>query len=126
LARLNREIKVVDNQFGTPTSTKFIVNTITEILKKGIKPSQYGIYHLTPSGNTSWYEFAKLIHQKITVLDNKDYILEKITPVNSSEFKTNAARPTFSILDNKKIIKMFKIKTNKWEQYLDNFLGEIK
>lgn len=126
LAKSNKEIKVVDDQFGIPTSTKFIVNTIFEVLKLDIKTSQFGVYHLTPSGSTSWYQFAKLIQKKLDTTNNKKFALERIIPVSSKEFQSAAKRPIFSILNNIKAKKTFKIKTYTWELYFEQFINEIK
>lgn len=126
LAKSNKEIKVVNDQFGIPTSTKFIVNTILKILNSDVKKSDFGIYHLTPSGQTSWYKFAELIQTKINTNNSKNFEPIKIIPVSSNEFKTIANRPIFSILDNSKIKKTFKINTYSWETYFENFFDEIK
>ena len=64
MAKNKESFDIVFDQIGSPTSAIFIANTILEITKKIEqieKNNLYGIYNLTCSGSTSWFEFAKTI-----------------------------------------------------------------
>jgi len=98
LAQERKEIKVVDDQYGIPTWSRFVAQVTADVLVKGIYDlknyfeSHAGVYHLTPSGATTWYEFAKAI---FTVARND---LIKVLPISSDEYPTKAKRPKFSVL----------------------------
>jgi len=91
LADYSQEIRVVYDQYGCPTFTKDIGIALKRLLTK---PS--GIYHVTNSGNCSWFEFATEI---ITFLNKKVNII----PVSSKEYGLKTPRPMYSVLCPKKL-----------------------
>lgn len=88
--RQGSDFQVVDDQVGAPTSASSLVSSLRQLVE--VSPD-FGVYHVTNSGQTSWYEFARLIAQSLKL----DEIL--IKPVTSSEFARPALRPGFSVLD---------------------------
>lgn len=119
LAENNNELNVVNDQYGSPTSTVDLAKAIIAL----INTEYYGVYHGTCEGQCSWYEFAK----KIFELSDIDI---KVNPVTSDEFKRLAPRPTYSVLDNF-MLKLVGLNSfRNWEdslsEYLiDNVLDEI-
>ncbi|WP_195948403.1 dTDP-4-dehydrorhamnose reductase [Paraclostridium bifermentans] len=111
LAETNKELNVVDDQVGSPTSTVDLARAIIELMNT----EYYGTYHGTCEGQCSWYDFAK----KIFELKNIDI---KVNPVTSEEFKRPAPRPSYSVLDN----FMFKLvglnSFRNWEESLEEYL----
>ena len=91
LAKNNPEITVVNDQRGSPTFTVDLANAICEL----VKTDKYGIYHLTNSGDCTWYDFAKNIFE----LANVDV---KVKPVSTDEYPTPTKRPEYSVLSNEK------------------------
>ena len=91
LSKKNKELKVVNDQIGSPTYSKDLAIAIGELLNS----DKYGIYHLTNKGEVSWYEFAK----KIFELSNINIIVK---PVTTEEFPRPAPRPHYSVLSNQK------------------------
>jgi len=91
LSKLHDEISVVDDQRGSPTFTCDLAIAISELLEN----NHHGIYHLTNSGNCSWFEFAKNIFE----IANIDVDLK---PVATEEFPRPAKRPKYSVLNNDK------------------------
>lgn len=85
------ELKVVDDQIGCPTWTVELVDAIIELLQE---EEPFGIYHISGSGNTSWYGFAKEIFKQIDAKVN-------LIPCTTEEFPRPAKRPKNSILDTK-------------------------
>ncbi|MBE7703745.1 MAG: dTDP-4-dehydrorhamnose reductase [Cyanobacteria bacterium SIG28] len=81
-------IKIVNDQFGCPTWTVELANCIIKLLQK-----PYGIYHICGSGITSWYEFAKEIHNQLNIEC-------KFSPCSSNEYTCKAKRPKNSAMDN--------------------------
>lgn len=112
LAENHETVRVVSDQIGTPTSTKELVKMTQELLKY----KQYGIYHGTCEGFTSWYEFAKMIFQ----LAGKPTKVEAIT---TDEYKTAAKRPSYSVLENKKLNEMTDFRMKDWKEALQEFMN---
>lgn len=115
LAENKDEIKVVDDQVGSPTYTL----DLSLAIKKLIKEPRYGIYHLTNSGHCSWYEFAKQIFKEM----NLDV---KLTPIKTEESGRPAKRPKFSVLKNYNWeVEGFK-KLRHYKDALKNYLRRIR
>ena len=89
LAESGHEISVVDDQYGSPTYTRDLAAAIGNLLER----PAYGVYHLTNSGQCSWYEFAIDIFNELGM----EVCLK---PVKSHEFPRPARRPSFSVLRN--------------------------
>ena len=117
LSKKNKELKVVNDQIGSPTYAKDLANAIKEIIEK--KSDKYGIYHVTNKGEVSWYEFAKKIFEI-----NKIEI--KVIPVTSEEFPRPAPRPHYSVLSNQKWINSGFTPMRNYEIALKEYLDSIK
>ncbi|WP_414584627.1 dTDP-4-dehydrorhamnose reductase [Scytonema sp. PCC 10023] len=127
LAREREEIRVVDDQVGAPTWSRMIAESTAQILSQGTKDlinflsSNSGIYHLTASGQTSWYGFAKVIFE----YDSKrsEHKLEKLVAIPSHEYPTPAKRPAYSSLDTQKISSTFGLAFPSWQRNLELAVG---
>ena len=111
LAENNRELNVVNDQFGSPTSTVDLAKVIINL----INTEHYGTYHGTCEGQCSWYDFAK----KIFEINNIDI---KVNPVTSEEFKRSAPRPKYSVLDNFMLNLIDLNSFRNWEESLKEYL----
>ena len=76
-------IKVVADQYGSPTSTLFLANKITELIGSDAN----NILHLTNLGEASWYQMA----QEIAVI--KGFAVERLVPINAKSLNRKAPRP---------------------------------
>lgn len=113
LSGTNKEINVVNDQFGSPTSTVDLAKAIIEL----IHTEHYGTYHGTCEGKCSWYDFA----QKIFDIRNIDI---KVNPVTSEEYKRAASRPAYSVLDNF-MLKLVGLNSfRNWEDALIEYLND--
>lgn len=112
LLRETEILSVVDDQIGCPTYTVDLAESLLELLD-----CPYGIYNVTNSGSTSWYELARLVAQEKNILDFET----RIQPVHSSSYLTKAARPTYSVLDNTKW-KVYKHPLRHFSEALHSFL----
>lgn len=108
LTKENDVVNVVNDQYGSPTSTRELARTILAVMDT----DNYGVFHATCEGQCTWYEFT----QEIFRLKG---IKTKIQPVTSEEFPRPAKRPKYSVLDN----YMFRLTTKHW---LNNWKDEIK
>jgi len=118
-AKERGELRVVDDQIGNPCFAgdlaKAVLDIIPYISKKEIKK----IYHYSNEGNCSWYDFAKAI---VEIAE----IPCKIEAVSSSEYKTAASRPAYSVMDKTRIKKDFNITIPQWKDSLVKCIQEIK
>lgn len=87
LAEKMDDIKVVDDQIGSPTYTVDLAEKLAELCGT----EKYGTYHISNEGQCSWYEFACEIFR----LAGKD---TKVIPCTSEEFQRLAKRPKYSVL----------------------------
>jgi dTDP-4-dehydrorhamnose reductase len=112
------ELKVVNDQFGVPTSALFIAQQIKKMIHKLLNENK-GIYHLVPNGIATWFDFA------IAILNSSklDQSEKKMIPVTSKEYPTKAKRPSNSCLANDKIQKAFVLKFKDWNSV---FLESLK
>jgi len=114
-----KELKVVSDQLGVPTSNYFIAEQIKQIITL-LDDNNSGVYNLVPNGSCSWYDFARLIIKK----SNPDFNLENIYPIYSHELQSKTERPKNSILNNDKIKKTFDLTINDWRKELEKIINE--
>ena len=123
LFKKKKDIKVVNDQFGVPTSTKFITLYLDKVINQINKNKKMSkIYHLTPNGKTSWYKFSLLISKLFYKRQSNQMERVKIIPIKSNFYK-KAKRPLCSVLNSKKIQRKFNIKFRNWEYY---FMKEFR
>ncbi|MFA5866599.1 MAG: dTDP-4-dehydrorhamnose reductase [Actinomycetota bacterium] len=91
LAEERDELTVVDDQIGSPTYSVDLAGRIIELMTTG----WYGTYHVTNSGNASWYEFAKEILKAV----GKEGV--NVRPMKTKDLDRPAPRPANSVLDNR-------------------------
>jgi dTDP-4-dehydrorhamnose reductase len=122
LAKEREEIKVVDDQIGSPTWSRMIAEITAQVITLGQNnlnnffADKGGIYNLSPSGKTSWYGFAKAIFNDD--FPNNERKLQRLIPITTPEYPTPASRPAFSLLDNQKLSDTFGLKMPDWDQVL--------
>lgn len=117
LAGERDSITVVDDQWGTPTSALELARMILYIIPSG----EYGIYHGTCEGETSWYGFACEIMKQA----GKDVA---VIPVKTSEYKTEekaAKRPAYSVLENKKLASIGKYRMKGWKEAFTEYMQQM-
>ena len=124
LAREKKEIKIVNDQYGSPTPTTLISTVIQKVLINNLKNIvNYGIYNLSPEEVCSWYDIGLEILKSSS--KQEKYVLKKIIPVSSEEFSSVAKRPSYSYLDNTKLKETFGIKIKNWNYYLNAYLKKV-
>ena len=130
LMNSKEEIKVVNDQKGSPTCAVDLAEVVLKFIQKSEKAKSffgknsapsYGIYHFTNEGETTWFEFAQEIN-KLGIKHQKIYNNCKVQPCTSAEFAAKVERPTYSVLDKSKITKEFKMKIPAWEVSLEKFI----
>ena len=113
LAAEKDELRVVNNQVGTPTSAVDLSKCILDL----IQTYHYGIYHGTCEGECTWYEFAK----RILALKG---IKKRVIPISSEELHQPAKRPAYSVLENF-MLGLFGLNSFRyWEDALEEYLNK--
>jgi len=113
-------INVVDDQWGCPTWTRPLAEAVISFLQHGLADPYClqplgGTYHLCAQGQTSWYNFARAIAERAV---NKP--IGNIQAINSSLYKTPAARPKYSVLDCARAQQKLQLRLPSWAEQLDN------
>ncbi|MGC8808764.1 MAG: dTDP-4-dehydrorhamnose reductase [bacterium] len=111
-AQKEKELRVVNDQRGSPTYTKDLSSAIKEILEKNAQ----GIIHVANSGSCTWYEFAKEILQQLGMKQIP------IKPISSAELARPAKRPANSVLNCQKFEKISGRKMRPWQEALRDYL----
>lgn len=126
------DVKVVNDQKGTPTCAVDLANAIVTIIMKSKKATglfgsksapAFGIYHFTDEGETNWFEFAQYIYK----FGRKYKHITKDCQVNScttQEFGAKVERPAYSVMSKEKIKKELNIKIPDWKKSLEKFMKD--
>jgi dTDP-4-dehydrorhamnose reductase len=113
LARERGEVKVVDGEVVSPTSTAELALQIVRLSRS----DSFGLYHATAEGSCSWYEFAR----EIFALTGTAVRLKVASP---DEFPAKVPRPKYSVLENAALksrgLNVFK----PWQDALRTYLGD--
>jgi dTDP-4-dehydrorhamnose reductase len=118
VAQLQDELKVVDDQTGSPTWARTIALTTRLILERcgrSVK-GRRGVYHLTSAGHTTWHGFAA----KIVAAEPRS-IVKSVTPIPTSAYPTPAARPRYSVLSSAKLERDFGVRMPQWDADFEKF-----
>jgi len=121
LAQTHDEIKVVNDQQGTPTWA----NTIALATMLALNIPETGIYHLTAGGHTTWYGFAKQIFEQAVRIELLPK-MPRLIPISSQDFPTAATRPKYSVLDCQKFSGTFNVKLPHWQSALQHCMQRMK
>ena len=129
LLQKKKSIKVIDDQWGSMTSTKYLANTCWNLinlkenydLENKLFPP---IHHWCDEGILSWYEIAiaiSEISEDIGIIKNP----AKIESIKSKDYKLAANRPKYSVLDCSETEKVLNIKRANWKNSLFEILQSI-
>jgi dTDP-4-dehydrorhamnose reductase len=139
LATEREELRIVHDQFGAPTWSREIAEATLKILNQFAGQSSLisqvsGIYHLTASGKTTWYDFATAILEEAVQLSpeapwfaeatrRRPIITKRVTPITTNEFPSPVSRPSYSVLSNSHLIQTFGIELPDWRMQLRAIFG---
>lgn len=121
LLQEREELKIVDDQVGSPTWAEQIAATTVNILGQGAdNPVEFirdraGLYNLSCSGQTSWYGFAVAIREH---MGRRQSGLARLLAIPSEQYPTPARRPRYSVLDNGRLRQRFGIEPTDWQTAL--------
>jgi dTDP-4-dehydrorhamnose reductase len=119
-AREREKLRVVADQFGSPTWSRMIAETTALALARIQSPDQAatlkGIYHLCSSGHTSWHGFATAIIDAMPETERK---CREVEAIPSSAYPTPTKRPAYSVMSCAKLEKTFGLRLPDWKHCLD-------
>jgi dTDP-4-dehydrorhamnose reductase len=120
LAESGKEVKVVDDQQGAPTSAADLASALLMTAQTMFERSIAGTFHFTNAGVTTWYNFANAIFE----MRGLSGIVVK--PISTADFPTPAKRPQWSVLDCSTFEKEFNMTPRTWRSALRDTLNHIK
>lgn len=111
----SRQIKVVNDQIGSPTYAPDLAQAILQLIQSPqlLSISRAEIINFANQGQCSWYDFTVQIQQRLNFFDSE------LLAISSEEFPSPAKRPLFSVLDCSKIRQRFGIIPRYWQAALE-------
>jgi dTDP-4-dehydrorhamnose reductase len=117
-ARAGKPLKVVNDQVGSPTYTADLADAAINLVWRGAK----GIWHVSNSGQTTWYDFAAAIFEEFQLQPS-------LSSTTSDEWKAarpdSAVRPRYSVLDVEPVAKQLGRPMRHWREALRAFKQEV-
>lgn len=114
LAENHDTIRVVNDQFGSPTYTYDLARLLVDM----VLTDKYGVYHATNQGICSWYDFACAIFKEAGVSVN-------VVPVTTAEYGAKAKRPANSRMNQDKLTQMGFEKLPSWQDALKRYVRTL-
>jgi dTDP-4-dehydrorhamnose reductase len=111
LANERDELRVVNDQHCTPSFTGDVAAMIAALIEK----NQFGLYHVTNAGATTWYDLACETFRQME-------ISMRVIPIPSSEYPTKARRPSYSVLDCTRAETVTEMRMPPWQEALQRYL----
>ncbi|HEY4998027.1 MAG TPA: dTDP-4-dehydrorhamnose reductase [Usitatibacter sp.] len=130
LAATQGEVKVVDDQRGSPTSSLQIARAVLGLLTQGEAPrpivpgdiarvsQSSGLYHASAAGETTWFGFAGAIFESRAGAP-------RLVAIPTREYPTPARRPAYSVLSNARLGKTFGVRLEDWRAGLAETLSVL-
>jgi dTDP-4-dehydrorhamnose reductase len=137
LATEREELKIIDDQIGSPTSAVDLAEATTAISAGMIARAKDqlilqgvdGIYHMTAPDYTTWYEFAKAILDEAastppdlpwltSATKGRPIIARRVLPISTQAFGSPTHRPAYSVLSNAHFKETFGITLLDWRSQL--------
>lgn len=126
LSEKYNEVKVVNDQIGSPTYTVDLAKSIVDM----IHTDKYGIYHITNDGFCSWADFASYIlkdtNTKVIGVSTEEYYRPKYEDASKNGITLHIAeRPKVSKLSKYKLVNNGFSMTPSWENAVDRYIDEL-
>jgi dTDP-4-dehydrorhamnose reductase len=122
LMREGKDLNVIGDKFGTPTSAHRLADIIWKL---ALSETGNGIYHWSDRGVISWYDFSVEIMKQALQSGILDQAV-KITRIPSAAYPTPAERPVYSALDSSGTEEVLGIITSPWYEELGKVLDMVK
>jgi dTDP-4-dehydrorhamnose reductase len=113
LAREHGALRVVADQWGSPTWTGHLAPALVRLVERGVP----GTYHLTNSGATTWFGLAQAIVEEAA-------LGVPVEPLTTADYPTAAPRPAYSVLANRAWLDLGEAALPPWREGLHTYLVE--
>ena len=113
LRKSDEPLKVVNDQYSSPTYTRHLAEAIIRLLQSG----REGLVNVAASGHCSWFEFAQAIAERV----KPGAVIE---PVRLAEYPQRAIRPAYSVLDMNRYREWIGSAMPPWQKGLEEYLVE--
>jgi dTDP-4-dehydrorhamnose reductase len=124
LGKERSELRIVDDQIGSPTWCRHLAMTSLQVATQMVSGQfNSGIYNTTNTGFTSWYGFAEEIFQQRHA--RTGIAGPKLIPIKTEEFPLPAPRPRNSRLSNEKFVRQFGAPLPTWQSALEAVMAEV-
>ncbi len=121
LLQEREQLNVVADQIGAPTWAGSIATATAELIDAWQQGNrQWGTYHLTNQGETSWFGFAQAIGERLRASGKP---CARLQPIPTSDYPTPARRPLNSRLDGSKLERNWNVRLPDWQAALDACLA---
>lgn len=122
LARERDELRIVNDQVGSPTPARWLASCTAIALSR--QPERSGTWHVVADGECSWHDFARAIHERALAAG----LIERaprLIGIPTSEYPAKAKRPAYSRLDCSRFADDFGLRLPDWQQGLDEVISEM-
>lgn len=125
LAAQRESLSIVNDQIGAPTGAELLADVAAHAIAQTLSnPGLAGTYHLSATGETSWYLYACFVIERARQL-GRNLIIKDVQGIASAAYPTAAVRPLNSRLDTRKIQTAFGIALPRWEEGVSRMLTEV-
>jgi dTDP-4-dehydrorhamnose reductase len=143
LATQQEELRIVQDQTGAPTWSREVAVATTKILAQLLRENggssfqgRTGTYHMTASGETTWYDFAGAVLKESSdtpqtaswfaaATNGRPSITRRVVPITTEEFPTPARRPLYSVLSNSLLTKTFGVALPNWREQMNATFASV-
>jgi dTDP-4-dehydrorhamnose reductase len=118
LAAEREELRIVADQVGVPNWSRTLAEATARIVAAGLPAlaERSGLYHLSSSGQASWYEFAGAIVG--------DRPRPRVIPITTDQYPLPARRPAYGVLSTERFVRTFGFSLPDWRAELERCLRE--
>ncbi|GAA0868117.1 dTDP-4-dehydrorhamnose reductase [Brevundimonas basaltis] len=124
LAKDQDVVRVVADQYGSPTSASDIAEAVVKVMSRldedAAAPT--GVYHLVNRGYTNWAGLAREIFTASSASNGPSAVVEEIT---TADYPTPAARPKNSRMETDKIADGFGIRLRPWQEAIGDIVADV-
>ena len=112
LAAEREELRIVADQVGVPNWARALAEATATLVGRGLPAlaERAGLYHLSATGSTSWFDFARAIIG--------DAARPRVVPIGTADYPTPARRPAYGVLATGKLERTFGISLGDWREML--------
>lgn len=137
LAATQKELRVVVDQRGAPTSSRQLARATLELLAQGDRArpvemrdlervrSASGVYHATAAGETTWFGFAQAIFDAWSKRPGHVFAMPRVVAIPAADYPTPARRPANSALSSARLAQTFGVRLPPWRDGLEEALSAL-